>query len=640
MFFLNLSLGEFLALLGGLSGIVTALYLLDRTKRKKVVSSLRFWVAAPRVDEQQRRKRIREPWSLILQLVSLLLLLLAIGQLEWGSRENAGRNHVIVLDTSSWMARSSGKGTILDAAKKRARDYARRLPASDRVMLIRAEGIATPVTAFSNDRKQLLRAIDASKASYAALNLKSALTLAYHALKWSNAQTGEIVFVGGTRVANWDDEDVSVPRLRVLNVTPEQSDDIGIRRVSVTRDASANDLWLASVAVRNYAKSAHTVRVALQFASTRFAPRTLTLDPGTEGEAEYKFTTTGAGTLTASINSRDDLPLDDRVQLELPSAARLRVAVYSNRASAWQPLLESDPHVQGLYLPPSQYSASPPADVMILDGITPSAAPLIPSLWIAPPRDHSPAPVATIQKNALLSHWNAETPLAAGLHAKELHLNETEIFQKVGGDTAVALTDQGPVVVARTASDGNARLVEIGFDPLYGPLKYEVSTPLLFGNILRWLEPEALRTTELTATGVGSASVLLDQGESAQKFRVVDERGFAVPFTVRNGMLQLYAEHPSIVKIIAPDRERVLSLTLPGIGTFHWKPASTVSRDLPAAGWFGSSAVDLWKWLAVLGGLGLLIEWLLFGKQRPIRWRPSSVLRRHAARDERELVER
>jgi hypothetical protein len=506
-------------------------------------------------------------------------------------------------------------------------------------MLIRAEGIATPVTAFSNDRKQILRAINGSSVSFAALNLKSALTLAYHALKWSNAQNGEVVFVGGARVANWDDEDASVPRLRVFNVA-EQSDDIGIRRVSVTRDPSANDLWSASVAVRNYGSSAQTVHVTLQFAATHFVPRTLTLDPATEAEAEYKFTTTGAGTLIASIDSHDDLPLDDRVQLELPSAARLRVAVYSNRASAWQPLLEADAHVQALYLPPSQYSASPPADVMILDGISPSASPLIPSLWIAPARDQSPIPVAAVRKDMTLTHWNVDTPLGAGLHSKEIHLNQTEIFQKIDGDIIIGLADQSPVVVARPASDSRARLVALGYDPLYGPLKYEVSTPLLFGNILRWLEPEAVRTTEVAATGVGSASIPLDRGESARKFRVVDERGFAVPFTVRNGILQLYADRPSIVKIVSPDRERVLSLTLPGIGTFHWKPPSTVSRSLPAAGWLGRSAVDLWKWLAVFGGIGLLIEWMFFGKQRPIRWRPSSALREYRQREEKELVER
>ena len=123
MFFLNLSFGEFAALLAGLSGIITALYLLDRTKRKRIVSTLRFWVDASRLDEQRRRKRVRDPWSLALQLLSLLLLLLAIGQLQWGSREQAGLDNILLLDTSSWMAQRNGSFNLLDEAKQKARAY-------------------------------------------------------------------------------------------------------------------------------------------------------------------------------------------------------------------------------------------------------------------------------------------------------------------------------------------------------------------------------------------------------------------------------------------------------------------------------------------------------------------------------------
>ena len=33
----------------------------------------------------------------------------------------------------------------------------------------------------------------------------------------------------------------------------------------------------------------------------------------------------------------------------------------------------------------------------------------------------------------------------------------------------------------------------IGFDPLEGDLKFELTTPLLFADLLRWLSPEAFR---------------------------------------------------------------------------------------------------------------------------------------------------
>ena len=72
MFFLNLSLPEFLALLGAASAVVVALYLLDRRRNKYFVPTLRFFAAWKRARVKHRRK-LQQPWSLVLQLVSLLL---------------------------------------------------------------------------------------------------------------------------------------------------------------------------------------------------------------------------------------------------------------------------------------------------------------------------------------------------------------------------------------------------------------------------------------------------------------------------------------------------------------------------------------------------------------------------------------
>jgi hypothetical protein len=638
MFFLNLSLGEFLTLLGSLSGLVAALYLLDRAKKKKVVSTLRFWVDAPRVDEQRRRKRIREPWSLVLQLLSLLLLLLALAQLQWGSRERAGRNHVIVLDTSSWMAQRSGRSNLLELAKDQARRYVASLPSQDRVMLIRADSLATPVTSLSEDRKPLLQAIAASTPSYTALNLASALELGNRAMTWSDARAGEVVFIGGQRVARWDDEIASVPQLRVLPVDDANTENVGIHRLGVRRDQSADDLWQASVALRNYGKLSRNVTLRLRFANTAFKPRRLSLDPGEDRVEQFKFSTSGSGTLTASVDSGDALPLDDQVQLELPQNGRLRVAVYSGRPDAWQALLEADNRIQALYLPVSRYSPDPPADVILLDGFGPEAPPKLPSLWVKPPAQASPLPVIATQDNTVLTHWNTETELSVGLHSKEMRLSSAEVFSAGKSGLPIASSDRGPVIVAHAATSGRPRFAAIGFDPLGGSLRFEISTPLLFANLLRWLEPESLRTTELTAAGVGAASLTLDPHEANGPLRVLDSSGFAVPFTLRNGVLQLYTAKPTVVRIVSAERERVLSLTLPGVGEYHWRPPSSAPHTLPRNGWLGASAIDLWKWLAIAGALGLYIEWLLFGKQRRWAKRQAPVRRPREAAEERELV--
>jgi hypothetical protein len=624
MFFLNLTVGEFAALLAALSGIITALYLLDRAKRRKIVSTLRFWVDAVHVDEQRRRKRVRDPWSLALQLLSLLLLLLAIGQLQWGSREQAGRDHILLLDTSSWMAQRNGASDLLDEAKQKARQYVAALPPRDRVMVMRADGLATPVTGFTNDRKQTLQAIGASQPSFTALNLRQALETATRALHWSGSGHGEIAYAGASRIAGADDAPEATPGLRVLPVeaSPEN---VGIRRIGLRRSEAAANLWEASIALRNYGTQARNVVLHARFANSEFSPRRMSLQPGESDSAEYRFSTSGAGTFAAWITPEDNLPSDDHAEVELPPTGLLRVAVFSPRADVWRPLLDSNPRLHAIYGSPNQYTPHPAADVLLLDGVAPKPSPQLPSLWITPSANDSPVPVVSTQTDATLEQWHTETPLGAGLHSKELRLPTAQIFESTDGGIPVASTDQGPVVVAQESAAGRPRSAVIGFDPMKGSLRYEVSTPLLFANLLRWLEPESFRTFQLTAGAVGIASVPLDGRESQQDLKIVDDRGFAVPFTVRNDLLQLYTVRPSVVHVLSNDRERVLSLTLPGMAESAWQPPPATPRDLPRRYWFSPSAVDLWKWLAALGALGLLIDWLFFGQQRPLRrWRRTA----------------
>ena len=73
MFFFNLSAVEFLALLGTLSSFVVVLYLLDRSRKKHLVPTLRFWQDSEMPAQKKHRRKIQQPWSLILQLIGIVL---------------------------------------------------------------------------------------------------------------------------------------------------------------------------------------------------------------------------------------------------------------------------------------------------------------------------------------------------------------------------------------------------------------------------------------------------------------------------------------------------------------------------------------------------------------------------------------
>jgi len=200
MFFLNLSMMEFMALFGAASALVVTLYLLNRSRRKQTVATLRFWVSTEQPTVQKHRRKIQQPLSLILQLLSIALLLLAIAQLRLGSREKSGRDHVLIVDTSSWMAARTRTGSLMDQGKAAARSYIKALPSSDRVMIVRADGLATPVTGLESNRQVLDNAIRESRPGASALNLEQALAFATQVEKLHAARAGDVVYAGTGRV--------------------------------------------------------------------------------------------------------------------------------------------------------------------------------------------------------------------------------------------------------------------------------------------------------------------------------------------------------------------------------------------------------------------------------------------------------
>src|ERR1700722_12374468 len=158
MEFLNLTLGQFGVLFGAVAAFSVALYLLDRPRRRQVVSTLRFWVEPGKAAPVTRRSRIQQPLSLFLQLLGMLLLLLAIAEFQFGGNRNARRDHVLVLDTSAWMGASlPGRTNFawMGRARASARGCLRAVPSADRVLLVRADALATPATAWELDRRRI-----------------------------------------------------------------------------------------------------------------------------------------------------------------------------------------------------------------------------------------------------------------------------------------------------------------------------------------------------------------------------------------------------------------------------------------------------------------------------------------------------
>jgi hypothetical protein len=623
MFFVNLGLGQFLAVFGAISAISVVLYLLDRSRRRVVVSTLKFWVAAEQPTAVVRRKHISQPFSLLLQLLSMLLLLLAIAQLRIGSQANQSRQHVLILETSAWMnARSSGRKTLMDSARDRAKAYVNALPSSDLVMLVRADSLATPATAFESNHVKVLAAITATVPGSTSLNVHQALNFARQ-MQANTGQYGEVVFVGSGRVSEADAEEASeMKNLRVLAVA-DPVENTGLRKIGIKRSNTNPEAWDIYVSAKNYGTRAKQVTLTLTLGGLPAGSQRLDLPAGAEKEATFAYRTRAAGVLQARLTPGDAFPDDDRATIELPPLATLPVVVYSNNPELLKPFFSANPQVTAVFKPAAQY-VNNDKGLVVLDRFQPPSRPQADSIWIDPPSNNSPVPVKERVQKPEGIRWDSDNVVGAGLRTRDVHIDSTSVFNTAPGDLKVAEIEAGPIIVARP---GIVKTLVFGFHPALTSMRYELATPLLFANSLRWFAPDVFRTRELSTQPVGTVNVALENGVDASALRVVREDGTPVPFTVEGKSLHFYSGAPGIVRVVNGDRESIYSLSLPEMGDTKWKTPADAKKGLPTFRENIQAIHDTWRIFAILGGLGLLAEWLLFGRLERVMVHARNLLR-------------
>jgi hypothetical protein len=318
-----------------------------------------------------------------------------------------------------------------------------------------------------------------------------------------------------------------------------------------------------------------------------------------------------AGWVEARLVGGDILPDDDRAIVQIPQQQPVKVAVFSDDAAALRPLFESNPWVEPSFQARSAYRSKVAADVSVIDGFVPDPAPEGAAVLVAPPAGAA-VRLRSHVTNAPVVRWKTDHEIAMGLRARTIELDSADVFTPAANDTVIAEVEAGPVILARASP---RRTVVLGYHPGKSEARFDIATPLLFANILRWLKPEAFQASEVRAQNVGAVNVQLDPDEDPTRLRIFDERGQSLPHSVRGRSLRFYSGAPGTVRLTGGRSERVYSLTLPEVGDTDWAPPKAAAQGLPPR-WSEPLSRDFWPWLAALGALGLLIEWILYGRMR------------------------
>src|SRR5262249_23127420 len=181
-------------------------------------------------------------------------------------------------------------------------------------------------------------------------------------------------------------------------------------------------------------------------------------------------------------------------------------------------------------------------------------------------------------------------PIGEGSRRKDLTIETATVLEAALDDIRIAEVEAGPVIVARP---GKPKIVVIGFHPARSATRYELATPLLFANTLRWVAPDVFRRKELVGGSVGTVSATVDPEIKPADIRVVQDDGRALAFSLRNRSLHFFSGAPGIVRVNAGDLEMVYSLVLPEISEAKWETPAGAKHGIPSGGRNSAGAIDL-----------------------------------------------
>jgi hypothetical protein len=614
---LALSPVEIAAVWTALAAAALWLYLHHRRPRHQRVSTLRFWSSVQPVS-QPRRRKLREPWAFLAQIVFLLLLVLALANPRWGAAVDS-RSVVIVFDASIWsQARPAGQPAWIDRERAEALRLLDSLPSGDRVLLLRAEPDAPPMLPFTSDRAALRRAILEAQPSSVAADLPQALQTGRAAL--SGANGGLLAYVGPGLVdpeqsrtlddlrANLEspDRSGSAPQFLMRLVGDWESvENRGITRLSLRRDAAQPDRWHLLTQLKNYSHQKTEAILAFSVNGQPLGQRKVTLGPEALVNAENEFVWNQGGSLQVDVTPPDALRADDRAIVNIPTFRTVRVAVVAGSASPFASdllkVLSSDPYVEARVFPPEMSAAASP-DIAIYQGAAPPSQPEFNSIYFLS------GPSVAGSRPVRLTGWNLQHPVTRWVRTRDISVRNPVALQVRPGDAVLAYTEgdpPAPVIVAR--EQNGRRILIAGFNPHDSNLPQESAFPLLVAGSVEWMTHSVDDVSDSRSTGE------IDLPAAATK--IVAPSGKEISFARSGGDVHFLAQETGIYKIASSGGETSVAVNLPPLPTDRVQVTAeetveVAPEPLPPAAW------SMWRWLVVLAIVALWLEWWLYYSAR------------------------
>jgi len=622
--------------LGALALPILVLYILKVKRRRVAVPYLRIWEELL-VETRARSlfQRLKRLYSLLLQLLILLSILLALGQPSFELSSVKKESIVVLLDTSASMNSLEGEGAVetrFERMIERAKELVEGRSYEDEMMIAAVSDRVDVLASFTRDTLRLRDALDGLEATYRALDAEHAYAFAHEVTE--GREHPVILFLsdggaGAVTAALEGDEHASLVPIG------ESTANVGITRFAARKNNSlGTDYVLATF--QNFGDERAEVRFELNV-KEQGKPQTtakvmdVELEPGEEYQYDFDTPYDDGATLHLKLTCEGDRLTIDNEAWAIVRSSRLRKVVVvvpeagKERALPIWAALTSMSRVisnRSFLTTTEDYPALSDderrADVTIAVDQVPENLPARGNLILiaTPLPDFLPATERGVDLEPEIWDWDREHVLNRFLNFRDMPMPPARVVEVGPGGETLVESFEGALIAAFDLPE--RRVVYVSFDMFGDLFPFRIAFPLLVRNSISWFEVEEDVLIEEHYAPGQVIQPLRRVGVDKAFARFLDEEGTPVTrdLHVRDGRFYFdETDRPGAYVLQIAGIPYTTSVNLFDPGESSIAPTVVEGDTLTAEQGRHLLNRDLWTYLALLG-LGLwALEWFTYHRR-------------------------
>jgi Ca-activated chloride channel homolog len=593
--------------------VVVLFYLLKRKRVVKLVSSTLLWQKfLAETQASAPFQKLRKNWLLVLQLLLLGLAILALARPYFAAKTKPAQLRVVILDASASMQATDEAPSRFEKARAEALKWVDSLANNDQMVILQAGANTEVKQSATAEKAALRRAIQACVCSDGPTRLAPALRMAESLVR--DQRDAEIHLFSDGAIPDLGEFDNKALPL-VYHRIGRGSENLGITALDVRANPEDARQRAVYVSVANFSSNSAQTEIELRLDDRLVETRPLTIPSGETSPQVFLAAQAQDGVFTARLNTKDDLAADNQVSIVslLPKPVKVLLVTRGNR------LLEKALHAAANVELAIAADSTDPAtgfDFVLLDGVTPSVWPrgnvlaihVLNTNWL---------PEVTRVESPPIVDWRSSHPLLRYSGFDNVQVAESLAAKVPSWGVSLADCPQASLIVAGEL--GRQRILWIGFDALESNWPLRVSFPIFIANAVEWLNPAnahggqlLVKSGEAFRLALGkrekSAQVTLPSG--ATRTIAIDPQAneFVFGETYQQGIYRVrMGTNDSLfcVNLLEAAESNIKPRDELQLGKYTRVTATTLKR----------ANMELWRSLATLGLLVLLIEWWYYHRR-------------------------